>query len=356
MAYLGAADAADAGMIDLRSDTVTRPSPAMREAIAAADVGDDVFGDDPTVISLQERVAGLLGKEAALLVASGTQSNLCGMLSHCQRGEEVITGRSYHVYANEAGGAAVLGGIMLCPISNDDRGAILPADIRAAVKPDDAHCPISRLLCVENTVSGCVQTQDNIEACADAARELGLCVHLDGARLMNAVIASNRSAKDLAAPADSVSLCLSKGLGAPLGSVLAGSKEFIAKAHRWRKMLGGGMRQAGLAAAAGHFALDEHIHRLAEDHDNAKRLAQGLASIDGLSCDPAMTETNMVFVTPPAGTNAALQAHLRKRNIIVIGGSGTMRLVTHLDIMPSDIDQVVEGFADFMSTTDIRAA
>lgn len=347
MAYTGTAQAAVDGMIDLRSDTVTKPTKAMRAAMAQAEVGDDVFGDDPSVNQLQERVAQMLGKEAALLVPTGTQSNLTAMLSHCSRGEEYIAGRDYHVYSNEAGGAAVLGSISPCTIPNDHQGRIEIADIVSAIKPDDAHCPISRLLCLENTVSGCVQDQDHLNACAATGREFGLAVHLDGARLMNAAIQQQRPVAELTAAMDSVSLCLSKGLGTPLGSVLAGSEEFIKRAKRWRKMLGGGMRQAGIVAAAGLHALDHHIERLAEDHANAQMLAHELAQLPGMICDPAQTQTNMVFVTPPAGTHAALRSHLWSDGIIAIGDRGPMRLVTHLGISTIDITRIVDSFARF---------
>lgn len=349
MAYTGSSSvAASANMIDLRSDTVTRPTAGMREAMQEATVGDDVFGDDPTVISLQERVAGIMGKEAALFLPSGTQSNLSALLAHCQRGEEYIAGRAYHVYSNEAGGAAVLGGISPCPIENDPSGRITSEQVESAIKPDDPHCPITRLLCLENTISGRVQDQDQIDALADLAHERGLSVHLDGARLMNAAVAQDEEPAKLVAHCDSVSLCLSKGLGAPLGSILSGSKAFIQRAYRWRKMLGGSMRQAGVVAAAGHFALDHHVARLADDHRNAKKLANGLAGIAGLHCDPATVDTNMVFVTPPAGTHAALRSHLEANGIIVIGDQGAMRLVTHLDISSEDIDRVVDAFIAFM--------
>jgi len=357
MAYTGSASmAAAVDMIDLRSDTVTRPTAGMREAMRAAVVGDDVFGDDPTVNSLQERVAALLGKEAALLVPSGTQSNLAALLAHCQRGEEYIAGRAYHVYANEAGGAAVLGGISPCPIETDAAGGMARDRVVGAIKPDDPHCPITRLLCLENTVSGRIQKQAQIDELAGAAHAHGLSVHIDGARLMNAAVGQGQEPAELVAHCDSVSLCLSKGLGTPLGSLLSGSRPIIQRAFRWRKMLGGGMRQAGVIAAAGHYALDHHVARLADDHAHAKRLAHGLAAIDGLQCDPDVVDTNMVFVTPPKGTHSALRDHLAEVGIIVIGDRGAMRLVTHLDISSADIDRVIEGFATFMSQAAMSQA
>lgn len=338
-------------MIDLRSDTVTRPTSGMRAAIAAAAVGDDVYEDDPTVNALQAQVAKLLGKEEGLFMASGTQSNLCAMLAHCQRGEEVLTGEQYHVFSDEAGGAAVLGGIMLAPMPTDRRGALSPDSIDATVKPDDSHCPISRLLVLENTVSGYVQSIGQMEACAARARRHGLAVHVDGARLMNAAVFLGAAPADLVASADSVSLCLSKGLGAPAGTVLAGSAALIARARRWRKMLGGGLRQAGLLAAAGIYALEHHVERLAEDHANARRLAERLAAIKTIAVAPDEVETNMVFARLPVEQDAAvadkLRAHMAARGVLLGDGRRQLRLVTHLDIGRGDVDAVAEGMQAF---------
>ena len=330
--------------IDLRSDTVTRPSPEMRDAMANADVGDDVYGEDPTIIALEAKAADLLGKEAGLFVTSGTQSNLTAVLTHCGRGEEYIIGNSYHIYVHEAGGAAVLGGISPFPLQVSDTGGITAEQVAAAIKADDAHYPVSRLVCVENTVSGRVQDPVELKAISDLAHSKGLSVHLDGARLMNAAVALGMKPSDLAAPMDSVSLCLSKGLGAPVGSVLCGTAGFIARARRNRKLLGGGMRQAGVLAACGLYALGHNIERLQEDHDNAKTLTDGLSSIDALKIE---SETNMVFVEPKPEDHAAFCEHLAADGIVTGGQSPKMRLVTHLDLSSDDIDQVVQSAKSF---------
>ena len=330
--------------IDLRSDTVTQPGPGMYEAISSAPVGDDVYGDDETVNALELRTAELLGKEAALFVSSGTQSNLIAMLSHCQRGEEVITGDEYHVSVAEARGASVLGGIAICPLSTDEYGGLQDSQVNAAIKPDDAHFPISRLLCLENTVSGHVQSPDTIRALCDIGRAGGLSLHLDGARLMNASVALGISAAELSEPFDSISLCLSKGLGAPVGSVLCGSQSFIEKARRNRKLLGGGMRQAGILAACGLYALEHNIDRLAEDHDNALALAEGLQVIEALK---VKQQTNMVFVELASNHAVELQAHLATQGIIISAGFPGLRLVTHLDVSRNDIERVIESVSRF---------
>jgi len=348
MSYAGMADAkasASNRIVDLRSDTVTRPGEAMRRAMAEAEVGDDVYGEDRTVNMLEEKVAALLGKEAGLFVASGTQSNLLALLAHCQRGEEYIAGETYHSYAEEGGGASVLGGIAVHPVPVDGRGAITADQVKSRIKPDDFHYPVTRLVCLENTVSGHVQSMENQQAIADVARRHGLSVHLDGARLMNAAVALSQPPAAVAACADSVSLCLSKGLGAPVGSVLSGPRDFIARARRSRKMLGGGMRQAGILAAAGLYALDHHIDRLAEDHANAKRLAEGLAACKGLEVDTP--ETNMVFIAPRAGDLEPLRAQLAERGIIIAAQRPKTRLVTHLDITPEDVDRTIEAVGAF---------
>ncbi len=334
-------------VIDLRSDTVTRPTPAMREAMAEADVGDDVFGDDPTVNALEERVAALVGKEAGLFVPSGTQSNFLALITHCARGEEIITGRDYHVNKYEAGGASAFGGAILTALPQAANGSLTPDQIAAAVKPDDSHLPVSRLVSLENTWNGRVQDQANIEAIAVVARANGLSLHLDGARLMNAVIATRRSAADLAAPFDTVSLCLSKGLGAPIGSVLSGPRDFIRKARRNRKMAGGGMRQAGVLAACGLHALDHHVERLAQDHANAKRLAQALSAIPGLVVDYPANATNMVWVTLPDGAFAPLQKAMAEQGILLLGGGNAMRIVAHLDVTEDDMTCVADAMAAY---------
>lgn len=333
--------------IDLRSDTVTQPTEAMREAMARAEVGDDVYGEDYTVRALEEKVAGLMGKEAAVYVSSGTQSNLLGVLSHCQRGEEYLIGDVYHVFKSEALGTSVLGGVACYPMKTDAGGGLDPAQVKAGIKPDDPHSPITRLLCLENTVSGRVQEQDRIEALAETAHAAGLAVHMDGARLMNAVVKTGRPAADLVRSIDTVSLCLSKGLGAPVGSVLSGPKDFIKRARRMRKMLGGGMRQAGVIAAAGLHALDHHVERLAEDHANARRLAEGLAAIPGLTVDLDAVDTNMLFIQPKPDDIDPLRAHLAERGIVLSGQRPKIRVVTHLDVTEQDVDRVLEAVGEF---------
>jgi len=330
--------------IDLRSDTVTRPGPEMRDAMANADVGDDVYGEDPSIIALEEKAANLLGKEAGLYLSSGTQSNLTAVLTHCGRGEEYIVGNSYHIFSHEAGGAAVLGGISPFPLQVSDRGGITADQVAAAIKPDDSHYPVTRLVCVENTVSGRVQDPDELKAISGLAHGRGLSVHLDGARLMNAAVALGKAPSELAEPMDSISLCLSKGLGAPVGSVLSGSADFIKRARRNRKILGGAMRQAGVLAACGIYALDHNIERLSEDHDNARALADGLSSIDALKVE---SETNMVFVEPKPEDHAAFCAHLAGDGIVTGGQSPKLRLVTHLDLSRDDIAEVVQSAKSF---------
>jgi len=347
MNYQDAAQANQKVRIDLRSDTVTRPTAEMRAAMAIAEVGDDVYGDDPTVNALQAQVAALLGKEAGLFVASGTQSNLCALLAHCQRGDELLVGDCYHVHRYEAGGVSVLGGVMMEALATDHCGMIQPDAITEAVKPDDPHCPISRLLCLENTVSGHVHDVASITGLASAGRDSGLAVHLDGARLMNAAVKLGVPARQLVEPVDSVSLCLSKGLGTPAGSVLVGSTEFIARARRMRKLVGGGMRQVGILAAAGLYALEHHIDRLADDHAAALRLADQLGRIAKVSVNADLVETNMVFMQLPEGAADPLRAHLAGRGILLGGGDRIIRLVTHLDIDVSSIDQFTAELADF---------
>ncbi len=331
-------------MIDLRSDTVTRPTEAMRRVMAEAEVGDDVYGEDPSVNRLQQRAAELIGFEAALFVPSGTMSNLLAILAHCERGDEYLVGQMAHCYRFEGGGAAVLGSVQPQPLPQNPDGSIPLAELAAAVKPDDAHFARSRLVCLENTFQGRLLPADYRQQVADFCRQKGLALHLDGARLANAAVAEGRSLREMTAGFDSVSLCLSKGLGAPVGSVLCGSAGLIARAHRWRKVLGGGMRQAGVLAAAGLYALDHHIERLAEDHRRARRLAEGLARLPGLSVDPDAVETNMVFVD--SGHNEAFLAHLRHQGILA-GGYGRVRLVTHLDIDDAAIDAVITAAAGF---------
>jgi threonine aldolase len=330
-------------MIDLRSDTVTRPTPAMRAAMAAAEVGDDVFADDPTVNALQERIAAMLGKEAALFVPTGTQSNLCGLMAHCGRGDEYLVGEMAHTYRWEGGGAAVLGSIQPQPLTQAADGTIALAEIEAAIKPDDAHFACTRLLALENTWGGKVLPQTYVQQAADLAHARGLATHLDGARLFNAAVASGGDARDtvrrLAEPFDTVSVCFSKGLGAPVGSALCGPKELIARAHRVRKMLGGGMRQAGLLAAAVQHALDHHIDRLAEDHAHARRLAQGLQGLPGVRCE--MPDTNIVFVDVAPERAHGVVERARAQGVLCTG-LYRLRLVTHLDVSQADVDRAID--------------
>jgi threonine aldolase len=333
-------------MIDLRSDTVTRPSAAMRQAMAQAPVGDDVWGDDPTVARLEELSAALLGKESALFLPSGTQSNLVALLTHCQRGDEYLVGQDAHTYKYEGGGAAVLGSIQPQPLAMAPDGSIPLDSIRYAIKPDDFHFARTRLLCLENTIAGKVLSLDYMAAACALADEHGLAKHLDGARVFNAAVKLGVEVGHIAAPFDSVSVCLSKGLGAPVGSVLCGSREFIRQARRWRKMLGGGMRQAGIIAAAGIHALENNISRLADDHANAALLARELAAIPDLTLDPATVQTNMVFFTPRAGTSGALTQYLKSRDILADPGKA-IRLVTHLDVSEADMRTTAAAIREF---------
>ncbi|MBS0435878.1 MAG: low-specificity L-threonine aldolase [Proteobacteria bacterium] len=333
-------------IVDLRSDTVTRPTPAMREAIARAEVGDDVFGDDPTVNALQERVAALFGKEAALFVSSGTQGNLCALMSHCQRGDEVLVGQLAHSYRYEGGGAAVLGSVQPQPLPQQADGTLRLEDIAAAIKPDDEHFARTRLLALENTWNGKVLAQAYLDAATDLAHARGLATHLDGARLFNAIVASGTEPARLVRGFDSVSVCFSKGLGAPVGSVLVGPREFIARARRVRKALGGGLRQAGLLAAAALYALDHHVERLAEDHALAKRLADGLASIPGITV--TAPDTNIVFAEVAGGRAEALLAHLKQHGVLATGLIG-LRFVTHLDVDAAGVDRAIAATREFMT-------
>jgi threonine aldolase len=333
-------------IVDLRSDTVTRPTPAMRRAMADAPVGDDVYGEDPTVNALETRVAALLGFEAALLLPSGTQSNLVALLTHCGRGDEYLAGADAHSYRYEGGGAAVLGGIQPQPVPLLEDGSLDLEAAAAAVKPDDFHFARTRLLCLENTQAGRALPLARIDASVALARDRGLAVHVDGARLLNAAVALGERPDRLLRGCDSVSLCLSKGLGAPVGSVLAGTADFVARARRWRKVAGGGMRQAGILAAAGLHALEHHVDRLAEDHRRAERLAHGLGGLPAFREHPPRQATNMVFLTQPPSVLAALAAHLEARGIRIHGRG---RLVTHLDVNDDDVDRVVQAAAAFDS-------
>jgi threonine aldolase len=331
-------------IVDLRSDTVTRPSAQMRAAMASAEVGDDVFADDPTVIALQERAAGMLGFEAALFFPSGTQSNLAALMSHCQRGDEYLVGQEAHTYRYEAGGGAVLASVQPQPLANRPDGTMDLADVEAAIKPDDPHFARTRLLALENTIGGKVIPPAWMgEALAVASRR-GLATHLDGARIFNAAVKQGLDAIELCRGFDSVSACLSKGLGAPAGSVLVGSREFIGRARRARKILGGGMRQAGILAAAGLYALEHNVDRLEEDHANAARLAQLLGDIKEITVEPV--QTNMVFVRVPPARCAGLAAHLDSNGIKALVGART-RLCTHLDVDAAGIEQAAAAFGGF---------
>ncbi len=341
--------------IDLRSDTVTQPSPAMREAMMAAPLGDDVFGDDPTVNALQGKIAALLGFEAALFVPTGTQSNFCAILSHCQRGDEYIVGQMAHAYRWEGGGAAVFGSVQPQPLEHQADGTLALADIEAAIKPDDAHFARTRMLALENTWGGKLLPFEYVTAATDLAKSKGLARHLDGARLFNAAVAQAAAngtdpydeARQIAQCFDSVSVCFSKGLGAPVGSALCGSRDFIARAHRIRKMAGGGMRQAGVLAAAAAYALDHNVTRLARDHALAQRLAQGLAGIADLVVEAP--HTNILFVdlvgaAKPRSTE--LMVYLKARGVRVTG-LYRLRFVTHMDVDDQGVDCAAAAVREF---------
>ena len=341
--------------VDLRSDTVTRPTAGMREAMTQALVGDDVYGDDPSVNELQEKVAKMLGFEAALFMSTGTQSNLCGILSHCQRGDEYIVGQMAHCYRWEGGGAAVFGSVQPQPLTQQADGSLLLQDIEAAIKPDDAHFAKTKMVALENTWGGKVLPQNYLNDYSNFVQEKGLARHLDGARLFNAAVAQATAlgtspyaeVKNITQCFDSVSVCFSKGLGAPMGSALCGSKEYIAKAHRLRKMAGGGLRQAGFMAAAVSYALDHHVTRMAEDHQLMAHLAQGLAGIPGLQFETP--QTNILFVDlvgEAKSRGAALQAHLKSEGIDMTG-LYRLRFVTHLDVDRAGVDRAIAAIRQF---------
>ena len=338
--------------IDLRSDTVTQPSPAMREAMARAQVGDDVFGDDPTVNRLQEACAERFGMEAGIFFPTGTQSNLAAIMAHCARGEEVILGQEAHTYSHEAGGMAVLGSIQPQPLDNRPDGSLDLSQVEAAIKPDDAHFAVTRLIALENTIGGKVLGRGYLADALALARRRGLATHLDGARIFNAAVKLGTPVEALCEGFDTVSVCLSKGLGAPAGTVLVGRRELLVKARRIRKMLGGGMRQVGILAAAGLYALEHNVERLAQDHANAERLAHGLAGL-GLAVEPV--QTNMVFVNVPAASVAALRQHLERHAVAALVGART-RLVTHLDVDASGIDRAIAAFGAFFQRSPARMA
>lgn len=339
--------------VDLRSDTVTQPTAAMREAMLAAPLGDDVFGDDPSVNALQEKIAGMLGFEAALFVPTGTQGNLCGVLAHCGRGDEYIVGQMQHCYRWEGGGAAVFGSVQPQPLAHQPDGSLALADIEAAIKPDDPHFARTRLLALENTLGGKVLPLSYLQQATALARRHGLATHLDGARLFNAAVAqanggdARREARRIASLFDSVSVCFSKGLGAPVGSALCGSRELVARARRIRKMAGGGMRQAGVLAAAASYALDHHVDRLAEDHALARRLAQGLEGLPGVQVEAP--QTNILFVDlvgPARERSAGLLEHLAQKGVLATG-LYRLRFVTHLDVDAAGVDRAVAAIRSY---------
>lgn len=330
---------------DFRSDTVTRPSKGMRAAIAAAEVGDDVYGDDPTVNRLEAVLSERVGKAAGLFVPSGTQSNLIALMTHCGRGDEFIAGQAAHCYVNEAGGAAVLGSIQPQPVANQPDGTLALADISAAVKPDDIHFARTRLLALENTIGGKAIGLDYQREATALAHELGLATHLDGARIFNAATALGVEVAEVAKGFDTVSVCLSKGLGAPAGSVLLGPESFIAAARRNRKILGGGMRQVGILAAAGLYALEHNVDRLRDDHALAEKLAAGLAEFDALKVQKAAT--NMVFVEVVGADDEAFKRFLGEKGVAMHSRYGNQRWVTHLDVNEADVDAAIEAVRVF---------
>jgi len=343
-------------VVDLRSDTVTQPTPEMREVMSKAVVGDDVYGEDPTVNKLQELAASMLGLEAGLFIPSGTMGNLSAMLAHCQRGDEVILGNKAHTFLYEAGGISALGGVHSCQLPNQPDGSLILEDIKKAIRSDDPHQPVTRLIALENTHNRCGGTYQiptyTREVC-ELAHQHGLVVHLDGARIFNAAIACGLSVKEMVSQVDSVTFCLSKGLCAPVGSILCGSREFIRKAHRIRKQLGGGMRQAGILAAAGIVALEQMVDRLKADHMHARKLAEGLGRVSNLVLDEGTATTNMVFLSVSDQANYSAQqisTILDQKGIRVgIVGEKRFRLVTHYWITDEDIDQTIEAFGSILN-------
>lgn len=332
-------------IVDLRSDTVTQPSPEMRRAMYDAELGDDVYGEDPTLNALEEKAAERLGKDAAVFVASGTMGNLVSVLAHAQRGDEIILGHKAHIFRSEAGGASALGGVSFHTVPNDDRGMLNPQDVRDAIRPNDPHMPRTAAVCLENTQNACggaPLTQDDMQAIAAVAREGGVALHVDGARIFNAAVALEAPVSELAKDADSLTFCLSKGLSCPIGSVIVGDADYIKEARRWRKMVGGGMRQVGVIAAAGLVALDSMVDRLAEDHANARKLAEGLAQIPGISIDPESLPTNLVFFDVEREDRGEIHRQLAERGVKGGGGGKRWRYATHYGITESDIDYVLE--------------
>ncbi|MCY4543311.1 MAG: low-specificity L-threonine aldolase [Rhodobacteraceae bacterium] len=334
-------------MVDFRSDTVTQPEQGMRLVMAQAEVGDDVYGDDPTVNLLEQRFAETVGKQAAVLFPTGTQSNLAAILSHCGRGDELLAGASYHTLVYEAGGASVLGGVSCCALPVQDDSCVSPDDVTAAVKPDDPHFPRSRLLCLENTVSGTAIGLERLKEVSDRARQHGLAVHLDGARLFNAAAELGVDVSELASIADTVSVCLSKGLGAPAGTMLACNSELEPLVRRNRKILGGSMRQSGIIAAAGLYSLDNNVDRLVEDHRRARSLASKLDNLVEHKDVRVAQNTNMVFLTPDPGDHAALCDHLEENGFLVTRKAPAMRFVLHLHHTDSDIERFAAAIRSF---------
>lgn len=343
-------------LVDLRSDTVTKPTPEMREAMAEAEVGDDVFGDDPTVIRLQETAAEMLGKEASLFVPSGTMGNLLALLVHCQRGDEAIVGDKSHIYLNEAGGMAALGGIQPCPVRNQTDGTLALDDILASIRSEDVHHPITRLICIENTQNICGGVPLSVEytrQVGELAQKNNLSFHIDGARIFNSAVAQNISVKELVEPADSIMFCLSKGLASPVGSMLVGSQKFIARARHLRKMLGGGMRQVGILAAAGLVSLERMTKRLGEDHVRAKKLADGLRQIKGLVVDAGSPSTNMVYLnlSDDVRINAVQIIEQMKHHGVLLDAENSrrFRLVTHYWVDDVGVEKTIAGFREVLN-------
>ncbi|MCG9230338.1 low-specificity L-threonine aldolase [Vibrio diabolicus] len=334
--------------MDFRSDTVTQPTQAMREAMFKAPVGDDVYGDDPTVNELEEFAAELAGFEAALFTTSGTQANLLGLMAHCERGDEYLCGQQAHNYKYEAGGAAVLGSIQPQPVENNPDGTLPFDKLAAAIKPDDCHFARTKLLSLENTINGKVLPLSYLAEARDFVNKNNLKMHLDGARVFNAAAALDVPVKEIGQYFDSMTICLSKGLAAPVGSLLLGSKEYIAKARRLRKMIGGGMRQAGILAAAGKLALTEQVEQLKQDHTNAKTLAEGLAELPSFSVNPEFVQTNIVFAKlDPQVDIVNIAAKLKEQNITITPGN-PIRFVTHKDISAQDIDNFLSSIKSLL--------
>ena len=346
--------------IDLRSDTVTQPTPEMREAMAEAEVGDDVYRDDPTVNRLEELAAVMLGKEDALFVPSGTMGNLLALLGHCQRGDEVIVGNLSHIYLNEAGGMAALGGIQPCPVQNQKDGTLSLEDIRASIRSEDVHHPITRLICLENTQNICggvPLTPAYTRHVGELAHQHGLSLHVDGARIFNSAVAQHVSVKELVDPADSVMFCLSKGLASPVGSMLVASQKFIARARHLRKMLGGGMRQVGIVAAAGIISLEKMVNRLGEDHARARRLAEGLRAVKGLAVDDGSPYSNMVYMNLAEEVQINSQQVCEKARemgiLLDAENARRFRLVTHYWIDDRAVETTISAFQQIL-TSDRR--